>query len=259
MTFSPPAPAASADPAAWLTSRIARDGHWVTRTVGSGYEAYARILHPLDDGPDAPRWADVAAQHGRSMHPSAQWEHISSSVAPHDPMSRGDRGFPGSPDIGNLHEEALAALCTLLSDHTMTSDECWFAVWDGWGWQGARTAVLFARDGNNGPLIREAAAEKQLDLSASKFSLPARDYYLFAGPVDAATRIGHWVTDDWFDPQSPSIFWPADHAWCVATEIDFDSTLVAGSRELIAAITSSPHLEALPIAPDAPYQDLINS
>jgi hypothetical protein len=29
--------------------------------------------------------------------------------------------------------------------------------------------------------------------------------------------------------ESPCLFWPADRAWCVATEVDFDSTLVSGS------------------------------
>ncbi len=35
--------------------------------------------------------------------------------------------------------------------------------------------------------------------------------------------------------QSPNICWPADRASCAASEIDFDSTLVAGSEELITA------------------------
>jgi len=256
MIFTPPSPAASANPAAWLASRITRGSDWVTSTVGTGYRAYARLFHPLDDGPDAPRWADLAARHGRIMHPSAQWEHISSTVAPADTMSR-SRGFPGEPHIGNLHPEALASLCTLLRDHTATSEDCWFAVWDGWGWQhpGAHAILQATRTGEPTTPINDAPESKRLNLAAPKFCLSDRDYCLFHGPVDAATRIGDWVTADWFDPQSPSLFWPADRAWCVATEIDFDSTLIGGTPDLIAAVTSSAHLEALPIAP---YQDLIN-
>jgi hypothetical protein len=49
-----------------------------------------------------------------------------------------------------------------------------------------------------------------------------------------------------FDPQSPNLFWPADKAWCVATEIDLDSTYVGGSAALIAAILSDERLEAFP-------------
>ena len=31
-------------------------------------------------------------------------------------------------------------------------------------------------------------------------------------------------------PRSPNLFWPSDHAWCVATEIDLLFTLVAGTN-----------------------------
>ncbi|WP_327045800.1 hypothetical protein OG320_29665 [Microbispora sp. NBC_01189] len=47
--------------------------------------------------------------------------------------------------------------------------------------------------------------------------------------------------------QSPSLFWPADRAWCVATEIDFDSTFVGGSTAAIGAVLTAPMLEAWPI------------
>lgn len=259
MTFTPPKPAADANAAAWLTPRIQWGGEWVTGTVGAGHPAYARIFHPLDDGPNPPRWADVAARHGRTMHPSAQWEHISSTIAPTDTMSRG-RGFPGEPEIGNLHPGALAALCTVLRDYTSTPDDCWFAVWDGWSWQHpvAHSVVQATLSGEPATPIQHAPDTQRLDLEAPRFSLPHRDYYLFNGPVEDSTRIGDWVTAQWFDAQSPSIFWPSDHSWCVATEIDFDTTLVGGTPELIDAITGSDQLEALPIAANAPYDDLIN-
>jgi hypothetical protein len=42
----------------------------------------------------------------------------------------------------------------------------------------------------------------------------------------------------------------ADRSWFVATEIDFDPTIVAGSSELIAAVLAEPILEAWPVDPD---------
>ncbi|QAY59670.1 hypothetical protein ET475_06465 [Microbacterium protaetiae] len=57
--------------------------------------------------------------------------------------------------------------------------------------------------------------------------------------------------EGWFDPASPSIIWPDDHAWVMATEVDFDSTIVAGSPALIDAIVGDPHLEAASIPEDA--------
>lgn len=50
---------------------------------------------------------------------------------------------------------------------------------------------------------------------------------------------------------NPNLFWPRDRAWCVGTEIDFDSTLVAGSHPLIAELTQNPTLECWPIDPNA--------
>jgi hypothetical protein len=51
--------------------------------------------------------------------------------------------------------------------------------------------------------------------------------------------------------QSPSIVWPEDHSWVLATEIDFDSTLVAGTTKLIQELVQMPGLEVLSIRTDA--------
>jgi hypothetical protein len=53
-----------------------------------------------------------------------------------------------------------------------------------------------------------------------------------------------------FQPQSPSLLWPTDHSWCIGTEIDFDSTLVGGSADVIAAVRAAPGLDAWPVEPD---------
>jgi hypothetical protein len=66
--------------------------------------------------------------------------------------------------------------------------------------------------------------------------------------------LGHQVTEEWFVPQSPNLLWPVDPSWCVATEIDFDSTLVGGSARLIEAVLADPRLEALPVRPDDSLQ-----
>jgi hypothetical protein len=50
--------------------------------------------------------------------------------------------------------------------------------------------------------------------------------------------------------QSPNQWWSDDHSWCVATEIDFDSTLVAGSRALVDAVLADERLEAFVVGPD---------
>lgn len=254
--------AASAASAEWLCERLEVEREqWVTGTVGSGFEAYARVFHPAGDRQDV-RWADVAARTGRTMHASAQWEELSSptaldvagSTSPDLPVRR--------PSIGMLSHETLIALCSILDRHTGTPDDCYFAVWDGWGWQHPGSfAVLTSTtdDGGSAAAPDPAPSEWQLDLTGPRILLPGRDYLLFSGPLRGASHIGYWVTATWFEPQSPSIFWPGDHAWCVATEIDDNSTLVGGSHDLIREVTEDLRLEAWPIAADAPFRDLINS
>jgi hypothetical protein len=53
------------------------------------------------------------------------------------------------------------------------------------------------------------------------------------------------------DAQPPAR-WPADRAWCVASEIDLQWTYVGGPRGLIDAVLADGRIEALPAAPDDP-------
>ena len=48
---------------------------------------------------------------------------------------------------------------------------------------------------------------------------------------------------------APHLIWPADRSWLVVTEVDFDSTLVGGSSELVEAIVASPDPEAWQVEP----------
>jgi hypothetical protein len=259
-----PLPAASAAPADWLFDRVTFFGEgneWPEVTVGPGFEAYARVFHPVDEQPGAPRWADIAAAHGWTFHASADWEQISrprtgAAGALHDAVRRGSR-----PAWGNLVSPALGELCNVLARHTSTPGVCWFAVWEGWGWghPGAHAVVYAARSpGYRPPPTEPAPVEWQLDRNAPAFDLPARRYHLYGGAVQEATHIGYWQTREWFSGQSPSLFWPDDHAWCVSTEVDYDSTFVGGSADLVEELIASQTLEVLSIAEDAPAIDLVN-
>ena len=48
----------------------------------------------------------------------------------------------------------------------------------------------------------------------------------------------------------PQLVWPADHAWCVASEIDWDSTVVGGSRAAIDAVLATDSLETFEVTAD---------
>jgi hypothetical protein len=215
------------------------------------------LFHPLGDESDAPRWADVAAHNHRVLHPSAEWENISRPPGAAIPDGPTGRGYPGEPFTGTLFTVFLAPLCELLASHTTTPDLCWFGIWDGWGWWGPQsatsTAYAVSLDASGVDSDSTTHGSWPLDVSAPRFSLPYREYLLYAGAVEDAPLLAP------FEEQSPSLFWPDDHAWCVATEVDFDTTLIGGSQALVDALVRSPNLEALQIDVGAPFGDQINT
>ena len=89
---------------------------------------------------------------------------------------------------------------------------------------------------------------------------PGRKYLLFRGPIEGVLTFLTGERPFWGD--TPNIWWPADRAWCVATDIDLYDTYVGGSEECIEAILSNPELEALPATLDARLgagADIINA
>jgi hypothetical protein len=70
--------------------------------------------------------------------------------------------------------------------------------------------------------------------------------------LTAASELGWTSPDGRFLPQSPNLFWPEDHAWCVASEVDLSCTLVAGSELLAETLMADPRLETWRVEPDDP-------
>lgn len=95
-----------------------------------------------------------------------------------------------------------------------------------------------------------------------RLELPHRSHVLFRGGV-AELADPDWVLhvpwrdraaeEHGFPPDAhaPSLVWPDDRAWVLVSEVDFDSTIVGGTPELIHALTHDPRLEALAIPADA--------
>jgi len=180
--------------------------------------------------------AGVAARSGWTMHRQAQFHAISRPLAM---ALRDPSPWDGAnPPAGNLPPALLRALCARLAVHTDTPACCWFCLWDGYGWLHGSPAVtrLTIRDDDR-PVLPPQPVPPALSLEAldgPRVHLPPRDYILFEGVLEAAPELGYAIGDTVF-PQSPNLFWPQDHAWCVASEIDLFCTLVAGSESLAAA------------------------
>lgn len=267
----------------WIRERLAGFASGVTSLVPSGFEGYARILHPVPvprRGPEEEftTWAEVATRTGRTTHPLVQFV----SIAGTKRSALRERAGVDEPREGYLGPATLDRLCGILGQYTSTPDHCWFALWEGYGWMQGSPAiaemVLVKSAPPNEvrrapsptgvppgsprprrlprPFGRSRAPMKPGDpgyvppafsrevLEGPRFQVPGRGYFLLEGPLDAAGELGHRPRPDVFFPQSPNIFWPEDRAWCVATEIDLDSTYVGGSNALVDALLGEPGLEA---------------
>lgn len=219
------------------------------------FEAYARVLHPPHGGPDQGRrgrWSELAQRNGVALGPETSFREVSGLDA--TDHSRWDIA---APEEGNLGREQLAALVRLLEPFTATPDRCWLAVWDGYGsWgPGSSQVTLTARTSIVPRRLRTRLARRRTlhNVSRRKKHLEPiprvhtehRAYFLFTGRLHDVPwfEIGGWH-------QSPNLWWPADRAWCVVTEIDGYSTYVGGSAACVEAVVASRDLEALEVSSD---------
>lgn len=197
-------------PADWIVLSLLRWGVEEGTRVGAllppHYDGYVRILHPAGGH----RWAQIAAATGRTMHPAVQFTKLIPGPRPafYNPDF-------AAPSQANLEPALRARLSSALAAHTATPGSCWFCLWNGFGFP-AEVATRYG-------VVRAQA----------------RQYILLSGPLGAVERFGG------VHLQGPQIWWPEDRAWCVATEIDFDSTLVAGSGRLMEQLLRDPELETL--------------
>jgi hypothetical protein len=231
--------------AAWIAPQLGGGFGAVSRTVPRCYPAYARICHPASDPGGRPvSWTEVAAITGRQAHRLMQWHAL---VGSRDALSLTGSLWRGShPQRGNLDQDVLVALCGLLGDYTTAAAECFFCIWEGYGWiQAEPKRVRFFSDENaRADELSRAPAFSAEELRQPCVELPHRRYHLLTGPLPAAARLV-WPPFR----QSPNLFWPADRAWCTATDLDFDSTLVGGGKKLINEILEAPGLDAWPVEP----------
>ena len=194
--------------AAWLAP--------VEWPLPTGFAAYARVLHPAiryagDDDVEVP-WAEVAEANATVAHPLMQWPAITGGW---EFVHEDDQSplWDDSPAEGHLPVSVATRLTAVLRRHTTTPDDCWFGVWAGFGWYPAAGTELLGRT-----------------------------HLLLRGPIDLATA----NTAPEPAEQSANLWWPADRAWCVVTDIDLMSTYVGGSTDCIDDLLTATDLEVVP-------------
>jgi hypothetical protein len=199
-------------------------------TVGSlvpnAFEAHSRVLHPAvrylgHDDVEVP-WAEVAAHNGTVAHPLMQWPSVTGSW---NYLSSDSQPpvWDDAPSEGHLPVATAARLAAVLAGHTGTPEDCLFGRWDGFGYDLGTPDVpprLLLRGGIDMVLVR--------------------------GTVTDAVR--NLAPEPW--EQSANLWWPADHAWCVVTDVDLMSTYVGGSASCIADLLATQGLDAVPAAPE---------
>ncbi|MBB5915961.1 hypothetical protein BJY24_004873 [Nocardia transvalensis] len=269
---------------AWLLARVGADG--VGNVAGTGFDAYARILHPVEatrrhatgtdewGNPEIVEeamwpWAEVAARNGRVMHPLVQWRSLTDNED-EAAMSFDDGWEVGQTVEGWFHPRLLAALSVHLRAATTAPEEVTAGVWNGFGELNSSSSALFVASTDSDPQsVERERARIEAELAASVapevrrametgpfLRWPGRDFMLFDTSLSElaepswvhAAGLG-WTSD--FPGVMPQLLWPADHAWVVASEIDFDSTIVAGPRTLIDAVLADDRFEAFPIAEES--------
>jgi len=209
---------------AWVVQGLRGFAESVLSVVPDGFPAYVRIFHPAyryEHGARVPvRWREVAAIQGTQVHPGMQMPALSGR----DALSN---EFPPSgvdqwPDDGSLPQELMTPITAALGDHTATPERWWFAVWKGW-------AVVW-----DDPVIQ----------ASPTFGVPHREYHLLTGPLETAAdgviEDGYW---------SAQLIWPDDHAWCLATEVDLDTTYLGCSEACRDDVLAIPELEAFAVDP----------
>jgi hypothetical protein len=254
VSFEGLAPVTDVRVGAWIAPRLRGFGGRVCCVVPAGFAGYARVLHPAaGEHGRLVGWAQVCELTGRIAHPLMQW-HAISTTPQTGAHSGGSDWAGGAPDVGNVPSGVLADILEILAGVTADPGDCYHAVWDGWGWlHGSGTTIVSYHESVPPPLRVPPPAPPALPgelFSGPRLRHPHRDYLLFHGPLRAALTIGQHVTMDWWRPQSPSLLWPADRSWLLATEIDFDSTLVGGSAELVTELLQATRLEAWPVGVD---------
>ena len=225
----------------WIRAALAPfSAYQVTSVVPGGFPGYARVLHPAEEpgwGNRLVRWAEVAAWSGRPLGGDAQFHSI---ALPPDRPARAAPWSSQGPRTGSLYPPDAEVLAGILRGWTATPEQCW---WEGWGWEGM---VALSREGE-APLTPANPIPAPV-WQGTRVRLPNRNYLLYAGPVEAVTAVAPLSGDG----QTANLWWPADRAWCVASEIDLPWTYLGGPAGLIGAVRADPRLEALPARPDDP-------
>ena len=197
----------------WISSTRRRgEPGTVAALVPAVFEAYARVLHPAvryagDDDVEVP-WAEVAAHNGTAATRSCEWDALT-----HGPVDSQPPVWDDGPSEGHLPVAVASRLAAVLAPPHRHAGRL---PASGAGTGSATTCRaptvpprLLLRGGQDVVLVRGTVADAVRNLAPEPHE------------------------------QSANLWWPADRAWCVVTDIDLRSTYVGGSAACIAELIAA--------------------
>lgn len=242
---------------AWIKPRLGGEFGAVTLQVPQGFQAYARVFHPASDPAGSPvRWADVAKMCRTIPHQEMQWhailglnnaDELRGSYSPND--GSGVKWVGSDPPIGAMDIETLDAVCEILAEHTTDARHCLFGLCTIQSWLDSFSADKL-------PPLLELPYDRNHIVLAGPLSAVGQIMYNWGGSLQM-TLVANQGKEPppkqepskFLQREAPNLIWPTDNSWFVASEPDFDSTLVGGTATLIDAIVKSPKLEAWQVMP----------
>jgi hypothetical protein len=164
----------------------------------------------------------------------------------------------------------LRAALEVLARHTRTPDDCYFCLWDGWGWtvEGGDSAWALSREQpptaepmltsppppGAVPARRDRSNDPPSAPHVPKVAIPHRAYFMFHGSV---SDLGDWGAagkgpgGSTIGMPDPAFIWPADHAWCVANDVDPHWAGIGADTAAIDRLVADPLLDVVRADPTA--------
>lgn len=162
-----------------------------------------------EDGPEAGGWiADLLGPFGPTVAGAVPRGHPAHAIVP-VPRPDDTQEDPG-------YVPTLEALIDVLAPFARQQHvHC--AMWEGWAWW-----------------HQPIAGERVEQPGVRPLELPYRAYHVWRGPLESVTAFRHHPHNP------PSLIWPEDRSWFVGIPIYSNDIAVAGSGELIDAMSTAP-------------------
>lgn len=154
-----------------------------------------------------------------------------------DPTHEGQQEFEADCDASPGEVEQWRALLQLLGTETADPLDCYYALWEGWGFP--------------------ESARRWPTFGVPRGAHIARSFYLFHGALSDAeiwgqpAQAGIWGQAEFSGGGTPALVWPSDHTWCVAADIDPHWAGIGASVPVIDRLVADRRLDAVAADPDS--------